>query len=204
MRPKSQKSLERLERRKSIAELALKGWTQAAIAEQLGVSQATVSLDLQHIIEEWKDAGLKYVEHARGIELVRLQRIEREAWGGWERSQKPTQTAVMDGDAGANPNSGKARRTIKNQTGDPRFLDLILRSSAQRRSLLGLDATPADGTSDEQATPDIQRDAVLRIFGELRHREPATPTGAGPGDEQPGPIRTDSEPGQMEARQASG
>jgi hypothetical protein len=201
MRAKSQKTLALLERRRSVADLALKGWTQEAIAEQLGISQATVSLDIQRIAEEYKDACLKYAEHARGIELARLQRIEREAWGGWERSQKPTQTAVLNGDDGLNPNSSKARRTVKNQVGDPRFLDLIVRTSAQRRALLGLDATPTDDRN-ESVTPDLRRDTLLTIFGVLRERQRIEAPGTEPGDEQPGTLCIDGQSGQVETGQA--
>ena len=43
------------ERRREVANFALKGWTQAAIARQMHVPQATVSRDLAAMREFWRE-----------------------------------------------------------------------------------------------------------------------------------------------------
>ena len=43
------------------------------------------------------------------------------------------------------------RRTRKQQHGDPRFLEIIQKSIAQKRALLGLDLTPASDEEEQDA-----------------------------------------------------
>jgi Putative ATPase subunit of terminase (gpP-like) len=122
-------------RRQQAADLYLKGWTQTAIAEHLGVRQKTVCTDLQVVRGEWRGSMIRDFDLLREEELKKLAVLEQEAWAAWERSQKPAQEArVKDGD------QSKATKTMKTRTGDPRFLEVILRCNANRRALLGLDA----------------------------------------------------------------
>jgi Putative ATPase subunit of terminase (gpP-like) len=122
-------------RRQQAADLYLKGWTQTAIAEHLGVRQKTVCTDLQVVRGEWRGSMIRDFDLLREEELKKLAVLEQEAWAAWERSQKPAQEArVKDGD------QSKATKTMKTRTGDPRFLEVILRCNVSRRLLLGLDA----------------------------------------------------------------
>jgi hypothetical protein len=104
-------------RRQEIAELVLEGWTQAAIAEKLSLSQAAVSKDLKQIRIAWRESSIRDFDELRCQELAKLDMIEREAWAAWRRSQQPAQTATVNGEAG----SQKAKRTVRHQYGDPRF-----------------------------------------------------------------------------------
>jgi len=143
MTVKPVRKLEIVQRRQRVAELFLQGWNQDAIGRELGISQPQVAADLKKINESWRESMIRDFDAARDVELARLQRLEREAWAAWERSKQPSQTATVNGEAGAQT----ARRTVKHQYGDPRFLDIALRCSEARRQLLGLDAptkiTPA-------------------------------------------------------------
>ncbi len=130
------KKLAILQRRQKVADLLLQSWTQEAIAQELGTSQAQIAADLKKIREAWRESSIRDFDAARDLELERLARIEREAWAAWQRSQQPSQSATVDGEAG----SQKAKRTVKHQYGDPRFLDIALRCNEARRKLLGIDA----------------------------------------------------------------
>ena len=55
----AQEELQIQHRRRQITERYLKGWTQAAIAGELAVSQATVSSDLTVIRREWRDSRIR-------------------------------------------------------------------------------------------------------------------------------------------------
>lgn len=132
---KSNKRLELVRRRQQIAELYLQGWTQTAIAERLTISQSMVSDDLKSIRREWRASAIRDFDLAQAEELQKLDRIEREAWAAWERSQKPAQSAVMDGAGAAQP----TRKTIRTQYGDPRLLEVVLKCNAARRTMLALD-----------------------------------------------------------------
>src|SRR5947209_7436505 len=135
MAVKNQKKFEILRRRQQVAELYVQRHSQAAIAEKLSISQATVSADIKHISSQWRASTVRDFDSACELELQQLDRVEREAWQLFERSQKPAQSATMgDGHGSA------TRKSIKNRDGDIRALDVILKCGNARRALLGLDA----------------------------------------------------------------
>jgi len=152
----------RAERRHKVSELYLQAWSQSAIAHELGVTQSTVSSDIRAVQDQWKASGIRNFDLIRELELRKLDRLEREAWAAWERSQKPVQSAVVTG-AGAGQ---QTRKSMKNQVGDPRFLEQVNKCIAQRRTLLGLDAPlqVADVTPLPSETPDQRRSRLQQIF----------------------------------------
>jgi hypothetical protein len=133
---RTSKKLEILRRRRQITELYVQRHTQATIADKLGISQATVSADIKRIRREWRASTLRDFDSACELELQQLDRVEREAWELFARSQKPAQSAVLGGDGNGTP----TRKSVKNRDGDIRALDVILKCGAARRALLGLDA----------------------------------------------------------------
>jgi predicted transcriptional regulator len=86
------------QRRQQVAELYTKGWFQTAIARELSISQPTVCQDLQAIRKQWRESAIRDFDAARELELQKLDRVEREAWAAWERSQQPAQSVVVSGD----------------------------------------------------------------------------------------------------------
>jgi len=131
-------------RRMRVAELYLKGWTQVAIARELGVSQATVSGDIKANRKEWRTQRLDNMEELALEEQKRLLQIEREAWSGWERSQQPVETTRITQRNGEKT----AEKKIRQQAGDPRFLKILLEAKQKRCDLLQLNGAPA---VDEEA-----------------------------------------------------
>ena len=148
-----QEMIEIERRRALVAEFYLKGWTQPAIASQLAVSQGTISRDLKAVRREWRDSRIGDFDEAVVIELKKVDRLEREAWSAWERSQEPVEATKVIQDGGGK----KAEKTVRQQQGDPRYLELVQRCIAARRALLGLDAptkispTSADGEQSYHA-----------------------------------------------------
>jgi len=130
------KKAEVARRRRAVSDLYIQGHSQVAIAEQLGVSQPTVSTDLQCIRRQWRESAIRDLDALRERELRKLDAVELEAWKAWQRSQRPSQAAVMTTD-GTNQ---KTQKKVAEQVGDVRFLDQIQKCVAGRRSLLGLDA----------------------------------------------------------------
>jgi hypothetical protein len=150
------------QRRQQVAELTLDGWTQSAIAAQLGLTQAAISKDLKQIRLAWRESSIRDFDELRSQELAKLDRIEREAWAAWRRSQEPAQTATVDGTAG----SQKAKRTVRHQYGDPRFLQVTLDAIEARRQMLGLDAPTkvAPTTPDGQPLTNEQRSVLIEAL----------------------------------------
>jgi predicted transcriptional regulator len=121
-------------RRRRAVDLYLKGWTQTAIAEHLGVRQKTISTDLKAVRKEWRESMIRDFDLQREEELKKIALVELEGWAGYERSQKPQQEARVKAD-----DQSQAVKTMKSRIGDPRFLDVILKCNAARRALLDLD-----------------------------------------------------------------
>src|SRR5690349_19797662 len=104
-----------LERRRRVADLYTQGWTQMEIAAKEGCSQTTISADLIQIRREWRASMVRDFDDARAAELKKIDRVEREAWRAWERSQQPAQSAHISDE----PNARHTKRHVKNQNGDP-------------------------------------------------------------------------------------
>lgn len=161
-------------RRRDVAELYVQGLTQMVIADRVGVSQPTISDDLKKIHIEWRESRIRDFDAARDLELQKLDRAESEAWEAWEKSKKPAQSAVVTGE-GADQ---KTRKTMKNQYGDPRYLDVVLKCVAARRDLLGLDApvqvapVMPDGKEPFRLEIDAMSHEELRVLKRLRNTVP--------------------------------
>jgi len=191
-------------RRKQVAELYLKGSSQPAIAEQLAVCQSTVSGDLKATQQEWRESAIRDFDELRAVELQKIDLIEREAWNAWERSQKPAQSAVVTGEG----HDQKARKSMKHQYGDPRFLILVAQSINQRRALLGLDVQPVAKPPETQLNVNVPIEVrwerirtLIAAVGECE-RFGANGTGSDPG--QPGNIRDGGQRGPLENGPAHG
>jgi Putative ATPase subunit of terminase (gpP-like) len=195
MPTKPNKNLDILNRRHQVAQLYLQNWTQAQIADQLGVRQPTISDDLKQIRQQWRESGVRDFNEAREQELQKIDLLEREAWDAWQRSKKPTQSATVDGEGVGS----RTRKTMRNQVGDPRFLDQVNKCIAQRRAILGLDALPSlsEQGADVNITLDGRYARLITITAALRERERVARDGAGPAAALSGDVRRGDEPGQV-------
>ena len=123
-------------RRQRVGELYLQSHMQTEIAEELGISQTTVSHDLKAIRKLWRESSVRDFDVVQEQELRKLDLLEREAWAAWRRSQQPAESTKVVQDR-----SGKrAHKTVQHQVGDPRYLEQIHKCITARRALLGLDA----------------------------------------------------------------
>lgn len=190
------------QRRQRVTELYVKGWSQAAIASDLNVSQSTISDDIRYVRRKWEESAVRNFDELRTRELQKLEYIEREAWAAWDRSQKPTQSAVVS-DEGPGQ---RTRKSLKQQVGDPRFLDQINKCIAQRRAITGLDVVPApaaaEGGFDGSVSLEVRHERIHTLITALLERDGIGEGGAGPDCQQPGDICSGDEPGALENSQA--
>jgi hypothetical protein len=186
------KKVDVLRRREHVADLYIQGHTQVAIAEKLGVKQPTISQDLTAIRKLWRESSIRNFDEAKELELQKLDRVEREAWAAWERSQKPTQSATVEGDGVPK----RSRKTISQRNGDPRYLDTVLKCVAARRAILGLDAPTkiAPTTPDGQELSFSERQVHIQAILTERFGLAAVTILQGASDEtaQPGTITIDA------------
>ena len=143
------------ERRRIVATEYLKGRFQSDIAQELGVSQGTISNDLKAIREQWQKSALIDFNEAVGRELFRIDQLEMTYWQSWQHSLKEftSQTTKAKGarietrqnDDGEIESETKitpieSSKRQEERTGDPRFLAGIQWCIDRRIKLLGLDA----------------------------------------------------------------
>jgi hypothetical protein len=176
-----------VQRRQKVADLYIQGWTQMEIAAHLDCGQTTVSHDLIEIRTEWRKSAIRDFDEARALELRKIDRIEREAWAAWERSQKPAQSAHISDET----NQRRTRRHVRNQYGDPRFLELVNRCIAARCALLGL-ANSSLETDGDGFTFNERRDRIVAVVTALRERSGTAAIGEGLGGDESRLLCADS------------
>src|SRR5690606_7203600 len=137
----------------------LQGIFQREIAEEVGVTQGTVSKDLEAIRQAWAESPLIDFNEAVNRELERLDTYEAELWEAWERSKQPggkTHTSVKGITAKLSdyeitekgiqhkgkrkhvPLETSTRKTSYARDGNPMFMRLLLQVSQQRTEILML------------------------------------------------------------------
>jgi|GEM_PF-5182503 len=121
-------------RRREVANLALKGWTQTAIARHLQIPQGTVSRDLAAMREFWREFPVYDFDRVRLEQLQKIDLVEAEAWAAWQRSQEQRRSACFTrGKTGET-----TRSSLQDQYGDPRYLREVARCVDQRYEMIGV------------------------------------------------------------------
>lgn len=132
-----------IEREKAVAktlELHLKGWTQYAIAAELGVSQPQVCNDLKLAKERLKN-DLNHVRDELVAEkLAAIDQVMMEAWLAWERSKEKRKKTVSEESTIGESYGTRDREEVTEYVGDAQFLQIVRQCIADKRALLGLDA----------------------------------------------------------------
>jgi transcriptional regulator with XRE-family HTH domain len=133
--------------RVKIAELYLRGCSQAEIAGKLGFTQQQISYDLQIIQREWRKDTSRALDEYKAKELAKIDHTERCYWEAWERSIEEFRSRTIkakgikaDQKIQAKPEQAEQTIYTENRCGDPRFLDGVLKCIERRCKLLGLDA----------------------------------------------------------------
>lgn len=122
------------ERRKKVAALYLRGYNQQTIADQFGVSQATISNDIKALLKTWREKRETDVEDAVTRQVEELRLIREKAWGQWR------------------------------STNDVRWLDTVMKAQDRESKLLGLDAPKrTDVTTNGENINEISLKAYQRF-----------------------------------------
>jgi len=161
--------------RRRITDLYLSGWTQTAIAEELGVSQQTISLDLKAVQKDWLASSLIDFDAAKAKELAKVDRLEREYWAAWEASKEDKETSVTEKAGGEKPRS-KAQIRREGQVGNPSFLSGVQWCIERRCKILGIDAPQkmqvlSDNDLDAAIATELARLAAVGKAPDVRAAE---------------------------------
>lgn len=123
-----------------LAELYVRGWTQARMGQELGVSQAQISHDLKELHRRWRENTTLDLDDYKQKELAKLDELEREYWQAWERSQSAQETKRQRKKTGEGWNESLQEMVSRAQCGDAQYLAGVLKCIEKRSKLLGLDA----------------------------------------------------------------
>ena len=179
---------EMADRRAKVESLVLRGWTPRAIAQKLGVSPTTIYRDIKAVRDQWKVLRVRDYDAALSEQLEKLIAIEREAWDAWDRSkQEEVRTKVIkegesktsEGRQEAENTNGnqfaagkhKAERATASQTGDLRYLELVIKCIDRRCKMQGLD-DPMEHLVRDSYTVAVRElnDEELSALAKLRER----------------------------------
>jgi hypothetical protein len=127
------------QRRKRVASLYLRRWTQTRIAHHLGVSQTTISRDMDVIRDEWRANRTMNYERRLDQEIAEVDGVMERALKGWLRSLTDAETVTTTETEGK-PQEVKTSR--KGQSGNPAYLDKILACVELRLRLIGIKKDP--------------------------------------------------------------
>lgn len=114
-------------RRIEVAKLYSQYKTQQEIAEILGVSQATISLDIREIKRAYREQSVAEFEDRLSEEMVRLSHIEDEALRAWEMSS--TVLGPVKGLKGLHP--------LRRREGNAEYLKLAKDCITTRLKIMG-------------------------------------------------------------------
>ena len=144
---KGEMDLLRIQRRKIVAEVKLKGGTyrdiQAAVKTRMHLdvySLATVKKDWEACLHEFQQERIENTEQLVTLELQRIDKIIVEAWEAWEKSKKAKSTEKKGTPRTAGEIATLYIKEVQSaqECGDPRYLDVIDKQLKERRKLLGL------------------------------------------------------------------
>lgn len=140
-------------RRPQVADLYLAGNRQNAIAKMFGVSNATITKDLQAIRRSWQSEYADRWNNVVSEQLAKIDHQERVAWDAWERSKQPIERTINDTSesksvkgvdqktdrAGDKSASQRVRNVTHSEQrdGDPRFLATVQWCIEQRLKIVG-------------------------------------------------------------------
>jgi len=145
------------ERRVRVGEMYFRlGMRQTEIAEQVKVSQATVSGDIKILLKRWREATLANIAELRGKELATLAEMERDA--------------ALEFQARKDPRFLTERRLIMKRRAEMLGLDAPMRLAGPAGGPLQVQAVPVDlgRLSDEEL-------ALLEKILEDQDEEPHNP-----------------------------
>lgn len=126
------------ERRKEVAKLYLEGWRQVDLADKYGVSQSTISRDLEAIRQEWLESALINFNEAKARELARIDKLEREYWEQYDASKEEKVSTLTEKAKNADGERTKAQVRKEERLGDPRYLSGIQWCIEQRLKIFGV------------------------------------------------------------------
>jgi hypothetical protein len=135
-------------RRAKVAALILQRMSPDRIAIELDVDVKMIYADMAVVRQAWLNLATRSYDEQVAEEIASINRIEVAAWDAWEKSIGNTvkeksrieADPAIDGTIGKPTSRVVSREVIQERkNGDPKYLEIALKCSLDRRKLLGLD-----------------------------------------------------------------
>ncbi|MGH7174013.1 MAG: hypothetical protein ACRELG_27390 [Gemmataceae bacterium] len=150
MRGKGRASTELARKREQVAfDLAVQGWTETEIAAELakqGLGEVTQQAVSKMLIRVEQRTAKEMSGRVKGVKVQQtaaLRKIYRDAMAAWEESKKPQKSlTTKHGPPGENGEMGKVKESqsvLRDQDGDPRYLEQARQALADIRKIWGVD-----------------------------------------------------------------
>jgi hypothetical protein len=144
-------------REQAALDLAAEGLTETEIAEELDkrglgkVTRQAVSKLLARAEARMLKEMSGQIKRMKMRQTATLRKIRREALDAWKESKKPQKSlTTKQGPSGSNGEPGPVRVSVsvlRDQDGDPRYLDIVLLTLEGERKVRGVDE-PAQTKND--------------------------------------------------------
>lgn len=121
---KRRPDIEIVKRRKEVASLYLKGYTQQQIADRLEVSRVTINRDVQAVLAQWRDETSHDMSERVAKQAMELADMRLRAWSAYQKA------------VGESKENGQRPKSEK----ELNALALLLRIQEREAKLYGLDA----------------------------------------------------------------
>ena len=126
-----------------MADMYLRGKTQMQMLDAIikerdyTLTKQQISYDIKTIHKRWLQSSLVDYDQVKAKELARIDRLEQEYWDAWVRSRDDKEISVASRTEGKDTTT-KTEVRKEGQTGNPRFLDGVLKCIEQRLKIFGL------------------------------------------------------------------
>lgn len=176
-----------IEKQRDLVDIAsryLAGHSQQEIADWLTANRPYriwrqgVTKDLEEIRVIWRNRAAQLIGERKAEELAKLDRLEREAWEGWERSRSDAVRKHAKRTGKGADATEEVGTSTEHRDGNPKFLELVLRCVEKRLEVLGLASHrvqlsgPGGGPIQVQATASVydklDTDTILELNRVLR------------------------------------
>ncbi len=141
--------------------LRQQGWTQEAIAAEIGVTQPAIQQILKRLTKRFTKHNVEEIHHVKSQQIAQLEYIAYEAMLAWENSKEAAKIQRIKTSSGGKDNSEKVQE-LRDQDGDPRYLTVAMKAREDIRKILGADA-PSKNISLDIDVSRLSDDELLAI-----------------------------------------
>ena len=121
-----------------LSDLLDQGLSLTAIAREIGVSYTQVRYDRDDLEARWKEEQLKNIDDIKNRQLRKLEKVQREAWSGWKKSQEKKMKESIKNGQGISGLTFEETVTEEDRIPESRFLDVVAKCIKEENEIFGI------------------------------------------------------------------